>query len=173
MNNLTKDIIKGVAAGLFASWIKSIAEPPLQRVGEKYFPPKAGQLSLKGADVLHQPENMPPSILAKKVYHATTGKELSKQQALTSMKVIHYALGTVIGLTYVRLVNRHEKLKIEAGLTAGAAVWAATHGSVVPALGLQGKVKEMPSAWWVWEFGSHLVFGVAMEQSRQLLNKIF
>ncbi|WP_028295653.1 DUF1440 domain-containing protein [Olivibacter sitiensis] len=172
MNTRTKDIVKGIAVGLIASWIKSLAEPPLQDLGERYFPPKPNQLKLKGADVNRQPENMPPSVLAKKVYHASTGKELSKKDTLKAMKFIHYTLGTVIAITYVSLVNRHKQLKIEEGLTAGAAVWAATHGSVVPALGLQGKVKAMPKSWWVWEFGSHLVFGVAMEQGRKLANKI-
>ena len=173
MNTIAKNIIKGVAVGLFASWIKSIAEPPLQRWGEKEFPPSEDDLLLKGADVNGHPENMPPAVLAKEVYYETTGQELSYEDTLTSMKTIHYALGTLVGVTYVSLVNQNPKLKIEQGFTAGVVVWALTHGSTVPALGLQGKVSEMPKSWWVWEFGSHIVFGIAMEQSRKLLNKIF
>ena len=172
MENLTKNLWIGIAAGLFASWVKSVAEPPLQKIGERKFLPKPNQRLLKGADVNFHPENMPPAVLAQEIYHETTGSELSKQETLQAMTLIHYALGTVVGVVYVTLVNENKKLQIEQGITAGAVVWALTHGSTVPALGLQGKVSEMPKSWWVWEFGSHLVFGVALEQSRKILNKI-
>lgn len=173
MNTLTKNIIKGVAVGLFASWIKSLVEPPLQKIGEEYFPPSEDELKLKGADAIHQPENMPPAILAKKVYQCSTGEELSDDQSKMAMPYIHYGLGAVIGAVYVEVVNNRESLALEQGLAAGAAVWALTHGSTVPALGLQGKVSEMPKSWWVWEFGSHLVFGWAMEQGRKVANRVF
>lgn len=173
MNTLTKDLIKGLAVGLFASWIKSLAEPPLQKLGEKEFPPRPEELEIKGADVSHHPQNMPPAVLAKEIYFQTTGKELTNDLAIKSMKCIHYGLGSIIGVVYVTLVNQHKNLKIEEGATAGATVWALTHGSTVPALGLQGKVSEMPKSWWVWEFGSHIIFGITMEQSRRLLNHFF
>ena len=173
MNTLAKDLIKGVAVGLFASWIKSLAEPPLQKIGEKKFPPTPQELEIKGADATHHPQNMPPAVLAKYIYHESTGKELSDKDAIAAMEWIHYGLGTVVGITYVALVNHNKQFKLEEGATAGAVVWALTHGSTVPALGLQGKVSEMPKSWWVWEFGSHVVFGIAMEQSRKIINKIF
>ena len=173
MNTLTKNILKGVAAGLFASWIKAMAEPPLQRWGEKEFPPSDDELKIKGADVTGHPENMPPAVLAKEVYYETTGQELSCDDTLIAMKTIHYALGAIIGVTYVDLVNNHSQFRIGQGFTAGVVVWALTHGSTVPALGLQGKVSEMPKSWWVWEFGSHIVFGITMEQSRKIMNRFF
>ncbi len=173
MNTLTKNIIKGIAVGLFASWIKSLVEPPLQKIGEEYFPPSEDELKLMGADVIHQPENMPPAILVKKIYRCTTSEELSDDQSTFAMPYIHYGLGAVIGAVYVEFVNNHRFLALEQGLAAGAAVWALTHGSTVPALGLQGKVSEMPKSWWVWEFGSHLVFGFAMEQGRKVVNQFF
>jgi len=66
MNTITKNLIKGVAVGLIASFVKSLAEPPLQKIGEKQFPPKEDELKLRGADVTHQPENMPPAVWLKK-----------------------------------------------------------------------------------------------------------
>jgi putative membrane protein len=172
MNTLTKDIIKGIAVGLLASFIKSIAEPPLQKLGESLFPPKPDELDLRGADVTYQPENMPPAVLAKEIYKNICHKELSYNDTLQSMKVIHYTLGTAIGITYVLLANNNKYIKAGEGSAAGIAIWAFTHGSAVPALGLQGKVSEMPTSWWVWEFGSHIIFGLAMEQSRKILNQL-
>lgn len=173
MNVLTKNIIKGIAAGLFASWVKAVVEPPLQKLGEQHFPPSEKELELKGADVTRHPENMPPAVLAQEIYYASTGSELSQEDTLNAMKGIHYLLGAVLGVVYVTVVNEKPKLQLEQGITAGAVVWACTHGSAVPALGLQGKVSEMPKSWWVWEFGSHLIFGVALEQSRKILNRLF
>jgi len=173
MNTITKTILKGVAAGLLASWIKSIAEPPLQKIGEDYFPPEPGQLELKGADVTHRPENMPPAVLAKSVYKQFTHQELSGEQTQQAMTGIHYTLGAVIGVAYLLALRKKGRIIPAQGLVAGTVIWAATHGSLVPALGLQDKVSEMPASWWVWEFGSHLVFGVALEQSRIVLNKVF
>lgn len=173
MNTITKNVIKGIAVGLLASFVKSLAEPPLQRLGEKQFPPEENELEQRGADVIRQPENMPPAVLAREVYRRVTEEELSQTGTLESMKVIHYALGTVIGISYVLLANKNSCFKTGEGVAAGAAVWALTHGSTVPALKLQGKVSDMPKAWWVWEFGSHLVFGVAMEQTRKVMNYYF
>jgi len=173
MNSLSKNILKGIAVGLFASWIKSIAEPPLQKIGEKLFPPSDDELRLKGADVTGHPENMPPAILAGKMYRTVTGNEISAGKRIKAMPYIHYTLGAAIGVVYLDMVNKYPNLKIEQGFTAGTVVWALTHGSAVPALQLQGKVSQMPKLWWVWEFGSHLVFGVAMEQGRKMINRMF
>lgn len=173
MNTLTKTLIKGIAAGLLASWIKSLAEPPLQKLGEKEFPPTSDELKLRGADVSRQPENMPPAILAQKVYYNITHKPLSSEKTLQSMKIIHYTLGTLIGVGYVFAAHKNKNLTSGEGILAGAGVWMLTHGSVVPALQLQGKVSEMPKSWWVWEFGSHIIFGIGMEQSRKWMNKMF
>ncbi len=173
MNTLTQNILKGIAVGLVASFIKSLAEPPLQKLGEKIFPPEPYELKLRGADVTGRPQNMPPAILAKEVYYNTTHQQLSEEDTLTAMKVIHYTLGAVIGVGYVLLVSRNRRFKMGEGVAAGVAVWAFTHGSTVPMLGLQAKVIDMPASWWVWEFVSHVVFGVGMEQGRKVLNKVF
>ncbi|MXV38050.1 DUF1440 domain-containing protein [Flavobacteriaceae bacterium Ap0902] len=172
-NTILKSIAVGVIGGVIASWIKAKVEPSLQRFGEEVYPPSKKQLALKGADVTNQPENMPPSVLAEKVYHQFTGKELTKEQKIESLPYIHYGMGMFIGVAYVLMVNNNnKKLAFDGGVTAGAAIWSSTHGSVLPLLDLQGDVKDMPVSWWFWEFGSHLVFGVAMEQSRKVLNKV-
>ncbi|WP_312900070.1 DUF1440 domain-containing protein [Chryseobacterium taichungense] len=173
MNTTTNTIIKGIAVGLLASLIKSLVEPPLQKLGEKQFPPKPDELKLRGADVTRQPENIPPAILAKEVYTSIAGKELSYHETLKSMKIIHYTLGTLIGVSYVMLANKNKRFTIGEGIGAGITVWALTHGSVVPTLKLQGKVSEMPTSWWLWEFGSHIIFGVSIEQTRKCINMLF
>lgn len=173
MNSFTKILIEGIAVGLAASFIKSLAEPPLQKIGEKEFPPSSDELKLRGADVIHRPENMPPAVLAKDMYRKITNTELSYSDTLKSMKIIHYTLGTLIGVSYIFMAEKNKNFTAGEGIAAGAAVWMLTHGSTVPALKLQGKVSDMPKSWWIWEFGSHLVFGVVMEQTRKVLHYYF
>lgn len=171
MNALTKKILIGAAAGLVASWIKTKIEPPLQKIGESKYPPTPQQLSLKGADVTHQPENMPPAILANQISQILSDRELTKEEKIQYMTYIHYALGAMVGISYIAFIERYKKINIDQGVTAGLVVWLLTHGTTVPALGLQGKVKQMPKSWWVWELGSHILFGIALEQSRKWLRK--
>lgn len=168
-----KLLLTGIAAGLLASYLKSLAEPPLQKAGLKLFPSTGAELELKGADLEGHPEKMPPAILVKKVFKHFTGSELKDSEAKKCMSYIHYGLGALIGLTYVAARKKDKKVSILQGFPAGAAMFAFTHGSVVPALGLQGSLKKMPKSWWVWEFGSHVLFGFFIEQSSRLFKKIF
>ena len=167
-----KIILVGIAAGILSSWLKSLVEPPLEKLGLEYFPPSKEELELKGADLLSHPENMPPSILVKKAFHHLTGNNLSDSTAIKMMPYIHYTLGTGLALAYVFARSKDKKVSIIQGFPAGLTMFALTHGSIVPALGLQDDLKKMPKSWWIWEFGSHLLFGFFVEQSTKLFKKL-
>jgi hypothetical protein len=55
---------KGVIAGVVASWVKALSEPPLQAAAERTRPPSPAQKEEVGADPSGWPENMPPAVLA-------------------------------------------------------------------------------------------------------------
>lgn len=165
-----KEIAVGIASGLFASWIKSLVEPPLQEAGEQYFPPSNIEKSQYGADVNAHPEKMPPAVMADDVYNFVTKKELTDQQKIKAMKVLHYVFGALVGIGYAVAAKKSKKVTMGEGVAAGATLWSVTHGSVLPGIGLQGPVKKMPKSWFVWELGSHLIFGGALEASRSLLS---
>ncbi|SFH93074.1 DUF1440 domain-containing protein [Halpernia frigidisoli] len=167
-----KIILVGIATGLFASWLKSLSEPPLEKLGLKYFPATEEELNLKGADLINHPENMPPAVLAKKNYQFFKSKPLSDKEAIKFLPFIHYTLGIAIGISYIFARNKDKKVAILGGIPAGAVIFAATHGSIIPALGLQDNLRKMPKSWWVWEFGSHLLFGFFVEQSTKIFKKI-
>jgi uncharacterized membrane protein YagU involved in acid resistance len=168
-----KTILVGVAAGILASWLKALAEKPLQNEGLKLFPATSAELKLKGADLQGHPQNMPPAIMVKKIHEIFTDEKLNNQDAIKMMPYIHYSLGTLLALTYVHARKKDKKVALCGGFPAGAAMFALTHGSIVPALGLQAELKKMPKSWWVWEFGSHLLFGFFLEQSTKLFKKMF
>ncbi|MGS0749253.1 hypothetical protein [Halpernia sp. GG3] len=167
-----KILLIGIATGLLSSWLKSLVEPPLEKLGLEYFPASNEKLELKGADLMNHPENMPNAIMVKKVFHNLTGNKLSDSAAVKTMPYIHYTLGTALALAYVFMRSKDKKTAVFAGFPAGATMFALTHGSIVPALGLQDDLRKMPKSWWVWEFGSHLLFGFFVEQSTKLFKKI-
>ena len=167
-----KIILIGAAAGLFASWVKAMVEAPLQNIGLENFPASEEELEINGADIQGHPENMPPSVLAKEVYKEITGHQLRDAEAVKTMPFIHYGLGVLIGISYVFFRDKFKGVKVLQGIPAGAAAFALTHGSTVPALHLQGEVRNMPKSWWVWEFGSHLAFGFFLEQSTKFIKKL-
>jgi putative membrane protein len=57
------------------------------------------------------------------------------------------------------------------GALAGVAIYAGTHGSLLPALGIQRAPWRLSPAAVAWESTSHLVFGVALEAARSALGR--
>lgn len=167
-----KTILVGIAAGLLASWLKSLAEPPLQKIGLELFPATENELKIDGADITGHPENMPPANLIKDFTKDFTGEIVSDKKAVEMMSYIHYALGTIIGISYAIARNKNKNVGWFGGIPAGFMIFTSTHGSAVPALDLQGKLKVMPKSWWIWEMGSHILFGFFLEQSTKIFKKI-
>ena len=55
------------------------------------------------------------------------------------------------------------------GALAGLAIYAGTHGSVLPALGIQHPPWRLAPEAVAWESISHLVFGAALDAARSAL----
>lgn len=168
----SKFIIIGLGAGLISSWLKALVEPPLEKMGQKLFPPTEAEKNLKGADLLNHPENMPPAILLQNISSNLYQKKINEKKAVKLMPYIHYSLGTGLAFAYLYAREENKKFAFWCGFPAGATMFAATHGSVIPFLKLQAPLYKMPKSWWVWEFGSHLLFGFFLEKSITTLKKI-
>ena len=157
----------GAVAGAAAAWAKSLTEPPLQRIGERLFPPRPGQKSMLGADVSDRPERMPPAVMIRRVVGSLTGWEVADERSTELMPFVHYGFGVGFGVAYTLLGERRPEVTMLMGVPAGFVLWLATHGSTLPAAGLQASPSALPRAWCVWELGSHLVFGAALELGRR------
>ena len=156
----------GVIVGLAAAWIKALSEPALQSVAERILPPSAEQKLEVGADPSGRPENMPPSVLTDRVVRAVNHHGLSTPQRLRAQRVIHYGFGAGLGIAYSATANRWPSTSRGLGALAGLAIYAGSHGSALPALGIQRPPWRLASAAVAWELTSHLVFGAAMEAVR-------
>jgi uncharacterized membrane protein YagU involved in acid resistance len=159
---------KGVVAGLLASWIKALTEPRLQTLAEALLPPSPSQKQDVGADPSGHPENMPPAVLVDRATSAL-GRRLTVPQRLRAQQVIHYGTGAGLGMAYSAAATRWPAASRARGALAGVAIYAGTHGSLLPALGIQRPPWRLSRAAVAWESASHLVFGVALEAARSAL----
>ncbi len=156
----------GVIVGLAASWIKALSEPALQSVAERILPPSPEQKLEVGADISGHPENMPPAVLAARAVRAIDHDDLSAQQRIRVQLAIHYGFGAGLGVAYCAAAHRWPETRLGRGSLAGLAIYAGSHGSALPALGIQRPPWRLAPAAVAWELTSHLVFGAALEAVR-------
>ena len=159
---------KGVIAGLVASWVKALTEPRLQALAEAILPPSPSQKQDVGADPSGHPENMPPAVLVGRATGAL-GRRLTEPQRLRAQQMIHYGMGAGLGLAYDAAARRWAAASLGRGTLAGLAIYAGTHGSLLPALGIQRPPWRLSPAAVAWESTSHVVFGAALEAARSAL----
>jgi putative membrane protein len=156
----------GTIVGLTASWIKALTEPALQSAAERVLPPSADQKLEVGADPSGRPENMPPSVLTDRVVQRINHHGLTTPQRLRAQRAIHYVFGAGLGIAYSAAANRWPGTTRGRGALAGLAIYAGSHGSALPALGIQRPPWRLAPAAVAWELTSHLVFGAALEAVR-------
>lgn len=127
----------GVLSGLVASWVKAFSEPRLQAVAESILPPSPAQKLDVGADPSGHPQNMPPAVIVGRIASALGHRRLTDGQRVSAQRVIHYAVGTGLGVAYNRVATRWPAVTRGTGSLAGLAIQAGPHGSALPALRMQ------------------------------------
>jgi putative membrane protein len=151
--NLTKGILIGLAAGVAATAAKTI--------WEHYFP------------VRDEDTPPPPEILADEVSLKVTGEKVSKKNKGLITEAIHWAFGTLSGVLTTLISDRTKLASTAFGIPAGGAFWAATHGSIVPALGLEKPISDIKPEYARNEFLGHLVYGAVINLVQKGLVKAF
>ncbi|WP_375483936.1 DUF1440 domain-containing protein [uncultured Jatrophihabitans sp.] len=153
----------GTMAGAAATYAKTKAEGFLQPRAENLLPPSPAAKIQIGADGSGHPENMPPSELADRLQHSVTGAELTDEQRLKAAAPLHWAMGVGFGVAYAVVATSRPAVRIGRGTGAGAGLFVAAHGIALPAAHLQHPPYRLPRAWWIWEPGSHLVYGAVLD----------
>jgi putative membrane protein len=158
-----------VLSGVVASWVKAFSEPRLQAVAESILPPSPAQKLQVGADPSGHPQNMPPAVIVGRVASALGHSRLTDGQRVRAQRVIHYGFGAGLGVVYGGAARRWPTVTGGAGTLAGLAIYAGTHGALLPALGIQRSPWRIAPAAVGWEATSHIVFGAALETARRSL----
>ena len=156
--------------GLVASWAKALSEPRLQAVAERLLPPSPAQKQQVGADPAGHPENMPPAVLINRAVMAVGRRGLTAPQRVRIQQFVHYGFGAGLGVAYDAAASRWPWASRGRGTLAGLAIYAGSHGSVLPVLGVQRPPWRLAPAAVAWESTSHVVFGAALEAARRALS---
>jgi putative membrane protein len=159
----------GVIVGLVASWVKALSEPWLQAIAERVLPPSPAQKLEVGTDPAGHPENMPPAVIVGRAAMELGHCRLGDTQRVRVQLVLHYVFGSGLGVAYVAAANRWPVVRRGRGSLAGLAIYACTHGSLLPAFGIQRPPWRLAPAAVAWESTSHVVFGAALEAARAVL----
>ena len=138
----------GLVGGLVGTAVKTVAE--------EFFPPRSPSTE------------SPPVVAAEKLVGTSvvTGHEDAVEQG------IHWTFGVSTGMTYGALAEASPTLSAGYGVPFGAALFAMTHGSTVPALGLEDPPTERPVYRQTNEFITHLMYGVAVDVTRRFVRKM-
>lgn len=163
--------LHGAAAGTLASWVKSLSEPPLQRLAERLAPPTVAEKSKIGADA-GNPRAMPPAVVVDRAARALAGRSATGREKMRGLPVIHYTVGIGIGVVYASAVRRWPGLATGAGAPAGLALYLTTHVTALPMLRVQRPPTGLPASAVVWEASSHVLYGVVLESTRHLLVRV-
>jgi putative membrane protein len=105
-------------------------------------------------------------VLADRAVRAIDRHGLSTPQRLRAQRVIHYGFGAGLGIAYSAAANRWPGTSRGRGALAGLAIYVGSHGSALPALGIQRPPWRLAPAAVAWELTSHVLFGAALEAVR-------
>lgn len=170
-SSLVRAALVGAGASIPASALKAISETRLQQAAERIWAPTTQERELVGTDPSGHLENMPPAVLAERVARRLGHGPLSGPDKLRIQNVVHYGIGALSGATYGVLAAAFPSVTAGGGTAAGAAIYAAGHGTALPALRVQEPPWRLPRAAVAWEFTSHLFFGLVLELARRRLTR--
>lgn len=162
----------GATASILASVLKGIGERRLQGAAESLWPPTEAQKELVGVDPSGRPENMPPAVLADRAAQWLGHGPLDDRSKLRAQNVIHYTFGAAFGAGYGIAAELIPTVTTGIGLAAGAGLYAVTHASILPLLGIQEPPGRLPRSAVAWEFTGHLGFGLTLELGRRAASRL-
>jgi putative membrane protein len=157
----------GAVASIAASKFKALIESPLQLAAETLWSPTVQDRELVGTDPTGHIENMPPAVLADRAARRLGRGPLTRQAKLRIQNVVHYGTGAMAGVAYGVLAEAFPSVTAGTGTAAGVAVYAVGHGTALPLLRVQEPPWRLPRAAVLWEFTSHLLFGLVLELARR------
>lgn len=162
--NLARGIIVGAAAGLVGTlamtafqswWSKSQpAGPPLGSSGNGDPEPPTE----KAADAISE---------------ATQGQDLSAGEREKAGDAVHFTMGTTCGAIYGALSEFIPAVTALDGVAYGSCVWLVANNAAVPSLGLSEPPSEQSTSEQVSSFLAHAVYGLSVDLTRRVLNKVF
>jgi len=147
-------LLAGAAAGLVAGVVASFAMDRFQ----------AAVTALSASD--DGDEEPATAKAADKIAVATVGTEVPPADKPLAGQLVHYALGTGLGLLYGLAAEVRPGVTAGYGTAFGTGTAALLDEAAVPAAGLSDAPWKADAATHLYALASHLVFGVVAELTR-------
>lgn len=146
-SNTAKGILIGLAAGVVATAAKTIYE--------HYFP-------------VRDEDTPPPSQkLADEVSIGVTGTEVQPEKKAVVADGIGWLISTLSAAGQSLLADNFKLARTGLGLPLGTAIWTATHGTTMPALGLEKSVSEEKFEFARNRIFSYLIYTLVISVARK------
>lgn len=140
--SLAKGLIAGAVAGLAATAVKAAAE--------RFYPPRPDS------------DTGPREALADRI----AGHELDETTRHAAAEGIRWGFGALAGAAYGALAEFYPAATAKDGAAFGMALVSLTHGTALPAMGLEAEPEDQSHREHASELASNVLFGVAAEKVR-------
>jgi uncharacterized membrane protein YagU involved in acid resistance len=156
---LAIELVVGLVAGLLATRVNDVAQRLLYRLTparERRREPSAAE---------------PTALVAARRTAELLDLPADRRRLLRLKRLIHYGLGAGWGTVYT-LVRRSSRLRpAGAGLLSGAGLSLLVDEALCPVLGLSAPARCYPASSHLRGFLTHLVYGLALAASAELLHR--
>ena len=106
--------------------------------------------------------------LADKIGIALTGAPVTQRRRALAGRLVHYVTGAALGIVYVVAAADWPTITLWFGVAYGIATAIVLDYIAVPALGLGAPAWKTPPATHAYGLSSHMVFGAALQASREI-----
>jgi uncharacterized membrane protein YagU involved in acid resistance len=152
-HRLLRSTVIGIAAGLAASWIM-----------DRF------QAAISAASPDDGDEDKPATVkTADAVSNTVADKPVPGEYEAEAGSAVHYGFGAFLGGLYGALGETLPRVRAGFGTAYGAAVAIVADEMLVPTAGLAPPPQDVPMQTHAYGLASHLVFGLALEGSRRLI----
>lgn len=109
--------------------------------------------------------------LARKLAEST-GKTLPRDQVKTAGRAVHYTFGTLMGIVYSATAEFFPDVARGGGTAFGTVLFLGADEVAVPAFHLSGPPTETPASGHLQHWAAHIVYGGALELTRNVLRRL-
>ncbi len=115
-------------------------------------------------------ESKPSTVkAADAVSEKVSGEPVPRKMQRVAGAAVHYGFGAFLGGLYGAIGTARPRVRTGFGTAYAASVALVADEAMVPALGLSPPPQESPASTHAYSLISHLVFGIALEGSRRIL----
>ena len=151
-------IARGAAIGLAAGLVASFAMDRAQRL-------------FQGGSDDHDEGEPATEKVADRASRALSGAPVLEPDKPRAGQFVHYGFGAGLGIAYGIAGAQWSGVTVGFGTLFGLGVALTADEMLVPAAGLGPSPTETPPATHVYSMASHLVFGLALEGTRRVLDR--